>query len=145
MPRRAAALTALLQKHLLVHEPYVACAPQCSREVSSRRFLEHAPVSANRVWVGKVLVENRGGIGLGKSRRSRPRMSQAPVVRLFGHAQRRRIDPISQTDHAVGPKSFAIRCEISFNHDTTFSNFSRVACRTSADRRGREPTAARLL
>src|SRR5579862_5082550 len=126
MPRRAAALTSLLQKHLLVHEPHVEGGPQSGREISGRGLLEHGQVSANRIWIGQVLVEGRGRIGLGKIRSTGPRMSEAPVVGLFGHAQRRRIDRLSQTYDSVVPKILTIRCEISLNHDTNLFELGRV-------------------
>ena len=128
MPRRAAALTSSLRNTCSYMKHTLRVPHRAAREISGRGLLEHGQVSANRIWIGQVTGRrSRKKIGLGKIRSTGPRMSEAPAVGLFGHAQRRRIDRVSQTYDSVVPKLLTIRCEISLNHDTNLFELGRVS------------------
>src|SRR5262245_1772601 len=80
MPWGAAALTAFLEKHLLIHEPYVGRIPKLGGYIGRAGFIEQAMVSGQRSRIEQVLVELGGRVrGSLKLRGIAARMTQAPL------------------------------------------------------------------
>ena len=103
VPGRAPGLAALLQEHLLVHEPDVGRAPEARRRMAGmRRGLQHGAIARQAVRVVEVLVEGavaspagcarrRGRDGPGSSRRRPARRPgpRRPARRGRKHRRRR--------------------------------------------------------
>src|SRR5208282_6366135 len=117
MPRRAPALAALLQKYLLIHEPYVRSAPQFRDYIGSLRFLEQSTIASERIWIEQVLVKLRGRLGSAlELRRVRTRMAQTPLKRIARQPHRIVIERAANQNGAIAAKFFSQRIQILQSH-----------------------------
>src|SRR5882757_3286838 len=125
MPRGAPALATLLEKNLLVHEPNVGRVPKIGGDVGNWRILEHRSVCGQRVWIGEILVENRGGIFAREIPGAGTRMREAPVVGILGHPHRVAIERAADEDYPVIAELFAQTVGDQFAHHFLPTRYGR--------------------